>query len=285
MKNISKSFGTNKILEAIDLTINSGEVHALMGENGAGKSTLMNILTGLFPASGGEIEIDSEKKIFKNPQEAEGFGISFIHQEMNTWPDLTVLENLFLGREIKNKFGILDTKAMRKKANFAFEQLGVKIDLDKEIGNLSVGQQQMVEIAKSFLSDLKILIMDEPTAALTERETERLFSVIAGLKAQCVGIIYISHRMEEIFKITDCVTVMRDGLVIDTQKTKETNVDELVRKMVGRSITDYYPQKNAKIREIVFEAENLSTADFKNISFSVRSGEILGFAGDRKSVV
>ena len=232
MKNISKSFGTNKVLEAIDLTINSGEVHALMGENGAGKSTLMNILTGLFPASGGEIEIDSEKKIFKNPQEAEGFGISFIHQEMNTWPDLTVLENLFLGREIKNKFGILDTKAMRKKANFAFEQLGVKIDLDKEIGNLSVGQQQMVEIAKSFLSDLKILIMDEPTAALTERETERLFSVIAGLKNQGVGIIYISHRMEEIFKITDCVTVMRDGLVIDTQKTKETNVDELVLSLI-----------------------------------------------------
>ena len=131
---------------------------------------------------------------------------------------------------------------MRKKATFAFEQLGVTIDLDKEIGNLSVGQQQMVEIAKSFLSDLKILIMDEPTAALTERETERLFSVIAGLKAQGVGIIYISHRMEEIFKITDCVTVMRDGLVIDTKKTKETNVDELVRKMVGRSITDYYPQ-------------------------------------------
>lgn len=279
MKNISKSFGTNKVLEAIDLTINSGEVHALMGENGAGKSTLMNILTGLFPASGGEIEIDSEKKIFKNPQEAEGFGISFIHQEMNTWPDLTVLENLFLGREIKNKFSILDTKAMRKKANFAFEQLGVKIDLDKEIGNLSVGQQQMVEIAKSFLSDLKILIMDEPTAALTERETERLFSVIAGLKNQGVGIIYISHRMEEIFKITDCVTVMRDGLVIDTQKTKGTNVDELVRKMVGRSITDYYPQKNGEIREIVFEADHLSAESFKDISFSVRSGEILGFAG------
>lgn len=139
---------------------------------------------------------------------------------------------------------------MRKKATFAFEQLGVTIDLDKEIGNLSVGQQQMVEIAKSFLSDLKILIMDEPTAALTERETERLFSVIAGLKAQGVGIIYISHRMEEIFKITDCVTVMRDGLVIDTKKTKETNVDELVRKMVGRSITDYYPQKMPKFEKL-----------------------------------
>lgn len=145
--------------------------------------------------------------------------------------------------------------------------MGVKIDLDKEIGNLSVGQQQMVEIAKSFLSDLKILIMDEPTAALTERETERLFSVIAGLKNQGVGIIYISHRMEEIFKITDCVTVMRDGLVIDTQKTKETNVDELVRKMVGRSITDYYPQKNAEIREIVFEADHLSAEFLKIFHF------------------
>lgn len=148
------------------MLIKSGEVHALMGENGAGKSTLMNILTGLFPASGGEIVIDGKQKRFSNPQAAEVFGISFIHQEMNTWPDLTVLENLFLGREIKNKFGLLDNKAMRKKAAYAFEQLGVAIDLDAVIGKLSVGQQQMVEIAKSFLSDLKILIMDEPTAAL-----------------------------------------------------------------------------------------------------------------------
>jgi ribose transport system ATP-binding protein len=279
MHNISKSFGSNKVLEAIDLTIYSGEVHALMGENGAGKSTLMNILTGLFPATGGTITIDGVVKKFSNPQAAEQFGISFIHQEMNTWPDLTVLENLFLGREIKTKLGLLDTKAMRQKARFAFEQLGVTIDLDETIGNLSVGQQQMVEIAKSFLSDLKILIMDEPTAALTERETERLFSVIAGLKAQGVGIVYISHRMEEIFKITDFVTVMRDGLVIDTQKTAETTVDELVRKMVGRELTDYYPEKIAEIGEVVFEAKNLSGAAFEDISFKVRSGEILGFAG------
>ncbi|MCL2112574.1 MAG: sugar ABC transporter ATP-binding protein [Streptococcaceae bacterium] len=279
MSNISKSFGTNKVLEAIDLTINSAEVHALMGENGAGKSTLMNILTGLFPASGGNITIDGQSKLFTNPQEAEQFGISFIHQEMNTWKDMTVLENLFLGREIKGKFGLLDNKTMRKKASSAFEQLGVSINLDAEIGGLSVGQQQMVEIAKSFLSDLKILIMDEPTAALTERETERLFSVIDGLKQRGVGIVYISHRMEEIFKITDCVTVMRDGFVIDTKKTVETNVDELVRKMVGREITDYYPEKTAEIRELVFEAEHLSGEKFTDISFSVKSGEILGFAG------
>ncbi len=261
------------------MLIKSGEVHALMGENGAGKSTLMNILTGLFPASGGEIVIDGEQKRFSNPQAAEVFGISFIHQEMNTWPDLTVLENLFLGREIKNKFGLLDNKAMRKKAAYAFEQLGVAIDLDAVIGKLSVGQQQMVEIAKSFLSDLKILIMDEPTAALTERETERLFKVIEGLKSSGVGIVYISHRMEEIFKITDVVTVMRDGLVIDTKKTSETNVDELVRKMVGREISDYYPEKIAQIGEDVFEVENLSGQMFQDISFQVRAGEILAFAG------
>ena len=279
MQGISKSFGSNKVLESIDIEINSGEVHALMGENGAGKSTLMNILTGLFPATTGTIKIDGQEKIFTNPQAAEKFGISFIHQEMNTWKDMTVLENLFLGREIKTKLGLLDVKAMKKKAEYAFNQLGVTIPLETEIGNLSVGQQQMVEIAKSFLSDLKILIMDEPTAALTEHEVEGLFKVILGLTERGVGIVYISHRMEEIFKITDYVTVMRDGLVIDTKKTKETNVDELVRKMVGREITDYYPEKMATIREVVFEAENLSGGLFKDVSFEVRSGEILGFAG------
>jgi ribose transport system ATP-binding protein len=279
MQRISKSFGTNKVLEAIDLTINSGEVHALVGENGAGKSTLMNILTGLFPASGGTIRIDSQEKKFNNPQEAERFGISFIHQEMNTWPDLTVLENLFLGREIKTKLGLLDNKAMQKKAQEAFQQLGVSLDLSAEIGTLSVGQQQMVEIAKSFLSQLKILIMDEPTAALTEHEVKRLFSVIRSLKAQGVGVVYISHRMEEIFEITDSVTVMRDGLVIDTKATTETDVDELVRKMVGREITDYYPEKTATLGETVFEVSALTGERFQKISFSVSSGEILGFSG------
>lgn len=279
MLDISKSFGPNKVLENINLTIKSGEVHALMGENGAGKSTLMNILTGLFPSTRGKTLIDGLEKEFHNPQEAEQFGISFIHQEMNTWPDLTVLENLFLGREIKTKYGLLDVKGMQEKASNAFEQLGVNIPLNIEIAQLSVGQQQMVEIAKSFLSSLKILIMDEPTAALSEHEVERLFSVIRGLKEKGIGIVYISHRMEEIFKITDVVTVMRDGLVIDTQATKETNVDDLVRKMVGREITDYYPEKTSAIQEVVFEVKNIKGEKFENISFEVRSGEILGFSG------
>lgn len=235
MRNISKSFGTNKVLEKIDLELQSGQIHALMGENGAGKSTLMNILTGLFPASTGTIYIDGEERTFSNPQEAEEFGISFIHQEMNTWPEMTVLENLFLGREIKTTFGLLNQKLMRQKALEAFKRLGVTIPLDIPIGNLSVGQQQMIEIAKSLLSQLSILVMDEPTAALTDRETENLFRVIRSLKQEGVGIVYISHRMEEIFKITDFVTVMRDGVIVDTKETSLTNSDELVKKWLAEN--------------------------------------------------
>lgn len=279
MTAISKSFGTNKVLEKIDLVLHSGQVHALMGENGAGKSTLMNILTGLFPASSGTIVIDGVEKQFSNPQEAEAFGISFIHQEMNTWPDMTVLDNLFLGREIKGTFGLLDQKAMKEKAKRAFDRLGISIPLDLPIGSLSVGQQQMIEIAKSLLSEVSLLVMDEPTAALTDRETESLFQMIASLKKEGVGIVYISHRMEEIFRVTDLITVMRDGIVVDTKPTAETNPAELVKKMVGRDIDDYYPAKAAELGELIFEVENLSGECFKDISFQVRRGEILGFSG------
>lgn len=279
MKDISKSFGSNHVLEKIDLTLESGQVHALMGENGAGKSTLMNILTGLFPASSGTIVIDGVERTFSNPQEAEEFGISFIHQEMNTWPDMTVLENLFLGREIKNSFGLLQEKKMREKAQEAFNRLGVMIPLDVAIGTLSVGQQQMIEIAKSLLNQLSILIMDEPTAALTDRETEHLFQIINSLKKEGVGIVYISHRMEEIFKITDLITVMRDGIVVDTKETILTDPDELVKKMVGRELEDYYPEKKSEIGEVAFEVENLFGTAFSNVSFKIRKGEILGFSG------
>lgn len=279
MRNISKSFGTNKVLEKIDLELQSGQIHALMGENGAGKSTLMNILTGLFPASTGTIYIDGEERTFSNPQEAEEFGISFIHQEMNTWPEMTVLENLFLGREIKTTFGLLNQKLMRQKALEAFKRLGITIPLDIPIGNLSVGQQQMIEIAKSLLNQLSILVMDEPTAALTDRETENLFRVIRSLKQEGVGVVYISHRMEEIFKITDFVTVMRDGVIVDTKETSLTNSDELVKKMVGRKLEDYYPEKHSKIGPVAFEVSNLCGDNFEDVSFYVRKGEILGFSG------
>lgn len=281
MKNISKSFGTNQVLRDVSIELKSGEIHALMGENGAGKSTLMNILTGLHKKDSGTILIDGQEKVFSSPKEAEEFGISFIHQEMNSWPQMTVLENLFLNSELKNSFGLLDIKKMRNIALEHFHDLGISLDLDKELEELSVGQQQMIEITKSLMTDAKILIMDEPTAALSETEIKALFKIIMQLKEQGVAIVYISHRMEEIFQISDEITVMRDGLSIDTTKTSETNVNEVVRKMVGREISDYYPEKNAAIGEVIFTAENLTATNgtFKDISFSVRSGEIVGFSG------
>ncbi|MEG0078399.1 sugar ABC transporter ATP-binding protein [Enterococcus sp.] len=281
MKNISKSFGTNQVLRDVSMEIKSGEIHALMGENGAGKSTLMNILTGLHKKDAGTILIDGQEKIFSGPKEAEEFGISFIHQEMNSWPQMTVLENLFLNNELRTSFGLLDTKKMRSIALEHFRDLGISLDLDKDLEELSVGQQQMIEITKSLMTDAKILIMDEPTAALSDTEIKALFKIIAQLKGQGVAIVYISHRMEEIFQISDEITVMRDGLSIDTSKTSATNVNEVVRKMVGREISDYYPEKTAGIGEVIFKAEHLTASNgvFKDISFSVRSGEIVGFSG------
>lgn len=280
MKGITKSFGTNYVLRGVDFTIKAGEVHALMGENGAGKSTLMNILTGLHKPDAGEILIDGIQKQFDSPKEAEKFGLSFIHQEMNTWPEMTVVENLFLGNEIKNAVGWIDNKKMRALATETFRELGVTLDLDEEVKNLSVGQQQMIEIAKSLLSDGEVIIMDEPTAALTEREIEVLFRIIQNLKQKNVAIIYISHRMEEIFKISDRITVMRDGVSVDTKRTAETSNDEVVRKMVGRDLADYYPAKTSTIGPIVFEAKKLSSErKFQDVSFQVKAGEIVGFSG------
>lgn len=194
MKNISKSFGTNKVLAGVNFTIRSGEVHALMGENGAGKSTLMNILTGLYGDDGGEIYIDGHKTKFKGPLDAEQHGISFIHQEMNNFLEMSVVDNMFLNKEIKNKFGIMDENKMREKAKFYLDKLGTSIDVNKAIGTLSVGRQQMIEIAKSLMTNAKIIIMDEPTAALTENEIEQLFGVVRELKKQGVGFIYISSN-------------------------------------------------------------------------------------------
>ncbi|MGO2962240.1 MAG: sugar ABC transporter ATP-binding protein [Carnobacterium maltaromaticum] len=280
MKNIYKAFGTNTVLEGVNFDTHGGEIHALMGENGAGKSTMMNILTGMHKKDQGTILINGKEHSYTNPKEAEEHGVSFIHQEMNTWPQMTVLENLFIGKEMKNKIGFIRSKEMKTLALKTFKELGITMDLDADVQTLSVGQQQMIEIAKALMTDCQVLIMDEPTAALTDREIRMLFKIIQHLKTKEVAIIYISHRMEEIFEISDRITVMRDGMTVDTTLTKETNVDDVVRKMVGREISDYYPKKNAEIGETVFEVKNLSgTSGFENISFSVKSGEIVGFSG------
>ncbi|RPA56956.1 sugar ABC transporter ATP-binding protein [Aerococcus agrisoli] len=280
MKGITKSFGNNSVLRGVDFDLVAGEVHALMGENGAGKSTLMNILTGIHKADAGTIEVNGKPVLYDDPSVAEGNGISFIHQEMNVWPDMTVVENLFMGREIASKFGILDKQSMAKQAKAVFDTLNVQMDLNREIGHLSIGQQQMVEIAKSLLSNAEVIIMDEPTAALTDHEIDNLFHIIDNLTGRGVAIIYISHRMEEIFKISDRITVMRDGVSVGTLKTSETNNDEIVRMMVGRDLEDYYPTKTAAIGDIVFEVKDLnSPGNFSDISFKVHGGEIVGVSG------
>ncbi|MEJ8303346.1 sugar ABC transporter ATP-binding protein [Saccharibacillus sacchari] len=280
MQGIHKAFGTNQVLRGVDFELREGEVHALMGENGAGKSTLMNILVGLHALDEGTITVDGKKTVFANPGEAEKQGITFIHQELNIWPEMTVLENLFIGRELNLPYGLLDTRKMKRLAREQLQRLSVDLPLSREAGACSVGQQQMIEIAKALMTQAKVIIMDEPTAALTEREIVKLFEVIRALKAEGVSIVYISHRMEEIFAICDRITVMRDGITVDTKDIPATNFDEVVRKMVGRELTERYPKRNPKPGEVVLEVKNATRRGlFENVSFNVRAGEVVGFSG------
>ena len=243
MIGICKSFGANKVLGGVNLHVRPGEVHALMGENGAGKSTLMNILTGIHKADAGTIMVDGKEVTFRNNKDAEEHGIAFIHQELNIWPNLSVLENLFLMNQPKTRFGTIDFKKMREMAEAKCQEIGIELPLDEIAGECSVGQQQMTEITRSLMLDAKTVIMDEPTAALTERETDRLFDVMRKLKNKGVSIIYISHRMEEVFANCDTITVMRDGQTISSRPTEETNMDQIVGDMVGRVMSEYYPAR------------------------------------------
>ncbi len=280
LKNIHKAFGSNEVLKGVDLKLKSGEVHALMGENGAGKSTLMNILTGIHKQDKGQIFVDGKEISFKNPLEAEAYGIAFIHQELNIWPNLSILENLFLMHSVTNGMGILDFKAMRAMAEQKCREIEIELPLDMEAGECSVGQQQMTEIVRNLLLDAKVVIMDEPTAALTERETEKLFEVMRSLKKHGVAMVYISHRMEEVTQNCDTITVMRDGVSVATKPVKEYSMEQIVRDMVGRSITEFYPDRRNKPGEVLLEVKHFEQPGvFHDINFNLRKGEILGFAG------
>ncbi|MGE7186312.1 sugar ABC transporter ATP-binding protein [Peribacillus sp. NPDC006672] len=280
MNNIYKAFGQNKVLEGVQFSLEAGEVHALMGENGAGKSTLMNILTGLHKHDQGTIEINGKETSFKDSKEAEEAGMAFIRQELNIWPEMTVLENLFIGKEMVNAFGVLKTKQMKARANEIFKTLNISLPFDKEAGFCSVGEQQMIEISKALMTDAEVIIMDEPTAALTDREIEKLFEVMKGLTKKGVSLVYISHRMEEIFAICDRITVMRDGKTVDTKRIVDTNFDEVVQKMVGRELEDRFPHREAHLGEVVIDVKGLTKKGlFEDIHFAVRKGEIVGVAG------
>ena len=282
MEKIEKRFSGVHALKGVDFELRSGEVHALMGENGAGKSTLMKILSGIYKADSGEIICFDEKCDFSSVRDSQNKGISIIHQELNQVNDLTVAQNIFLGRE-KLKYGcLIDDKKMQSDAQKLLDYVGVNINPNEKISALTVGQQQMVEIAKAISFNSKILILDEPTTALTERETEELFKIMKEFKSKGIGMIYISHRMDEIRKISDRVTVMRDGEYIGTVKTRDVTDEKIVKMMVGREIITTKKEKS-RVKDnssVVLEVKNLNSSQkLNNISFTLRKGEILGVSG------
>lgn len=279
MLDISKSFPGVQALKGVDLKVRPGTVHALMGENGAGKSTLMKCLIGMHPPTSGKIIYMGKEIQFKNVNEALDTGISMIHQELNPVVERSVMENVWLGREPRHGL-FIDYKQMRKDTVSLSDMLNMDIAPDTKMGDLSVGKMQMIEIAKAVSYDSSIVIMDEPTSALTQNEANQLFAIIKQLKEKNVAIIYISHKMDEIFEICDEVTIFRDGEFVATDHVKNMTIDKMIRLMVGRELTDMFPKIECPIGEPILRVENLSSGSlFQNVSFEVHRGEILGFAG------
>ncbi|MDX0018742.1 ATP-binding cassette domain-containing protein [Sinorhizobium meliloti] len=279
MRGIFKSFGHVQVLSDIHLTCESGTLTAICGENGAGKSTLMNILSGVFAPSAGEIRIEGRLAVLSHPLQARREGIAIIHQELNLLPHRTVAENIFLGRE-PVRFGLLDRARMNREAAAALRRLGSNIDPQIESGKLTIAEQQLVEIAKAITTDARILILDEPTAALDDAEAQALFAVIAELKRSGVAMLYISHRMAEIKAIADVVTVIKDGRQVATMAVAETSIDNLVRLMVGRDVGTFFPPPaSAPPGEPLYRVSNGNNSALRNIDITLHAGEIVGIAG------
>lgn len=279
MEGITKNFPGVKALDQVSLELEKGEVHALLGENGAGKSTLMKILVGIHKADQGKILYQGKEMNFHNAKDAEKAGIGIVYQEFNLIPELTVAENIYFGRQPK-KNGRIDWKQMKKEAEEVLNRLGSSISADAPIKTLGTAQQQMVEIAKVMSTDAQVVVFDEPTASLTDKEIEKLFQVIRGMKEKGITMIYISHRLEEIYKICDRATIMRDGKWIETFQVKEKTMDEMIALMVGRELTNLYPKTPHKEGNVVLEVKGLKCGRMvKDVSFYAKRGEILGFAG------
>ncbi|MDC9620466.1 ribose ABC transporter ATP-binding protein RbsA [Xenorhabdus sp. XENO-7] len=279
LKEIDKAFPGVKALSGAVLRVYPGKVMALVGENGAGKSTMMKVLTGIYTKDAGSIHYLGKNVVFSGPKSSQEAGIGIIHQELNLIPQLTIAENVFLGREFVNKLGIINWQKMYEEADNLLKRLNIRYSSRRLVSELSIGDQQMVEIAKVLSFQSKVIIMDEPTDALTDTETESLFHVIRELKAQGCGIVYISHRLKEIFEICDDVTVFRDGQFIGEQPVAALQEDTLIEMMVGRKLEDQYPRLDLPRGEKRLEIENLSGSGIKNVSFSLFGGEILGISG------
>jgi ABC-type sugar transport system ATPase subunit len=280
MSGISKQFSGVYALRNVNFELKPGEVHGLLGENGAGKSTLMKVLGGIYSLDEGTIFIGGKEVKINNVNDAKQYGISIIHQEIALVPYLSIAENIYLGREPVTKLGYIDKKRMYNDAQKLLDSFGMELSANKLVDDLTVAQQQMVEIIKAISFNCKILVMDEPTSSLTEKEVRFLFDTIRNLKKQGVGIIYISHRMNELFEITDRITVMRDGTYIGTVNTKDTTNEALISMMVGRELSNYYIKDSSPTEEVVLKVNNLTKKGVVNkASFELRKGEILGFSG------
>ncbi|WP_297597597.1 sugar ABC transporter ATP-binding protein [uncultured Cetobacterium sp.] len=280
MRGIKKAFGNVKVLKDVRLEIKDGEIHALMGENGAGKSTLIKVLTGVYTKDSGEILIDDKSVDIKDIKDSEKYRIAYVHQELNVVNEMSIYDNMFLGKEIR-KFGILDKNSMRAICGEKLKELGIEhLSPDTLMKDLSVGYKQMIEIAKALLIDAKLIILDEPTAALTEKEIENLFKIVFKLKETGVSFLYVSHRMEEIFNICDRISILRDGSYIGTEIIKIVDQEKIVEMMTGKNIDNLYSKEEVEVGEKIIEVVGLKRAgEFENINFEVRAGEVLGFAG------
>ena len=280
LKDISKRFSGVEVLHQVSFSLKRGEVHALLGENGAGKSTLVKVITGVYQPDGGEILLNGAPVQFGDTRESRQAGIAAIYQELSLFPDLDVAENIFVGRHPTAAGGRIDWRKLYGEAGKILDSLGVHLDLKQKARTLSIAQQQMIEIARAFSINARILIMDEPTSSLTLNEVADLFRVVRRLRDEGTGIIFISHRLEELFEVADRVTVLRDGAYVDTRPIAEVTRDDLIRMMVGRTITDMFPKQDVKPGKVVVRVEQLSrTGSFHDISFELRAGEILGMAG------
>jgi len=280
LNNITKRFGGVEVLHGVSFTLRQGEVHALLGENGAGKSTLIKVITGVHQPDGGEIYLNGKRVHFNDTLESRQAGIAAIYQELSLCPDLNVAENIFLGRQPTAIGGRIDWRKLYSEADRLLTSLGVHLDLKTKARNLSIAQMQSVEIARAFSLNARILIMDEPTSSLTLNEVAELFGLVRRLRDEGAAIIFISHRLEELFEVADRVTVLRDGSYVDTRAVKDVSRDELIRLMVGRTISNLFPKQEVKPGEIALKVEHLTSIGiFEDISFELHRGEILGMAG------
>ncbi len=282
IRGMCKSFGRNRVLDHIDMDVKEGSIMGLMGENGAGKSTMMKCLFGTYQKDEGTIFFDGKEVNFSGPKNALENGVAMVHQELNQCLERSVLDNLFLGRYPKNSMGVVDEARMKREAADLFRRLNMTVNLTAPMKTMSVSARQMVEIAKAISYDAKLIVLDEPTSSLTVREVSKLFEMMRNLKAQGISLVYISHKMDEIFEICDQVSVLRDGKMVATKNTDETTMDELIAAMVGRSLDNRFPPVDNTPGDVVLSVQHLSTKfapNLKDISFDVREGEIFGLYG------